>query len=327
VARSGAVFLFVSVLVFPSFAVAQVQPFEAIVTGIDEDCSGIATPLPPQVRMEWFRRNEEFSYLDPSPSFVVAAADGRNVFGLREREGGGFNVIHHLDLNARTVFYSNGDYVATSLAHAADGRLYVIGHQGADDALLVISAAGVLEATYPFPERSQIAVGVDNCTLYYADTGTIARFNGCTGTSMTPFASTGGTIHDVYPLTNGSVLAAVDDSVILLNAAGAVIRTIPLSNYGFGDPGAGSYSVQIALSTDDVLFVAVGRDCDHALLRIAFNDGTELSRRRFEFLNVVHSLVLGPAATADVPTTSETALLIIALAIAGTGAMVLRLRA
>lgn len=300
---------------------AQVDQFEVAVSGAG-GCGDVTTPFPPHNALEWFRPGLSQPLVDFSSSFSIASADGRILYGLNNRwTSPGFDLVRHTGWESSTVIYSTDVYEPLTIAQAGDGRLFVVASSGPTDSLLVFSTAGTLEATYPFVETRALAVGADNCTLYYPVAGAIARFNGCTGTPMTPFAVLPGVINDVFPLADGGMLASVDGNVVVLNAAGVVTRTLPLSAYGFA-----GYAAQIALAPDGVLFLAVGRPCESGgLLRVSFADGTELSRRSFIDIDEPFSLVLRAAAAFAVPTASETTLLIIAIAAAG--AFVLRLRA
>jgi hypothetical protein len=155
----------------------------------------------------------------------------------------------------------------------------------------------------------------------------VSRFNGCTGEALAQFATVGDLwIHDIEPLIDGTVLVAIDHEVRLYSAGGTLLRTIALASYGYGP---GSMPVQIALNTDGTLYIAVfdffcEAEKERGLLRISFADGRELSRRPFEELGSVRSLVVGTAALPAAPSVSDVGLLLIAIAIAGVGALALR---
>lgn len=309
---------------------SQAQPvFEVVLAGYESDsCSGVPSVIPILQGLEWIEGDDDSSGILGIPGTVAAAgADGRHVFSLNDRgPAAGFDVIVETSVWGGDVFYANDDYEPVTIAQAANGRLFVVATQGVNAFLLMISTAGALEATYPIPLTQQLAVGVDNCTLYYPLAGSIERMNGCTGAPLAPFALLASPVHDVFPLPDGQVLAAAGTAVVLLNAAGVVTRTFPLTNYGF-DPTIAP--AQIALGATGVLYVVAG-DCDvdgafPTLLRIAFDSGAELSRQ-FVDVTTVASLVLGTAAATAIPTASETALMILAGILAVAGARIVRTR-
>lgn len=316
-----ALFFLVAIVAIPGLVSAQTFPFEAVVAGSSNPCGGITTPIPFDFT-EWFLQPGE-SIVWRGPSFAVASGDGRTVLGLRTSGLTGLQVVKLDEPFISTVFYENSDYRPTALAQASNGRVFVVGSQGAVQTLLVISATGVLEATYPIASAYQLAVGPDGCTLYFGN----QRMNGCTGAPMTPFTSLATPIHDVYPLPDGTALVAAGSSVHLVNAAGTVIRTIPLSAYGFGPA---RFAAQVALRTDGTLYVVVQQDCEQpggdlaVLLRIAFDSGVELFREEVEHEGPISSLVLGTATPIAVPAASDIGLLLIGMVIAGAGVLVLR---
>jgi hypothetical protein len=76
-----------------------------------------------------------------------------------------------------------------------------------------------------------IDLASDQCTLFYTSEGTsIKRFNVCTNTQLTDFAS--GLPTSCFALRirpNGEVMAACDTQVIRLNSSGSVTQTYPIS--------------------------------------------------------------------------------------------------
>ena len=91
------------------------------------------------------------------------------------------------------------------------------------------SSTGTLLATYNTPGGSDwIDLAADQCTLYYDDEGSaIHRFNACTNTQLTDFASgLPGGHYALRILPNGGVIVAAGAQVQLLDATGTVV-----SNY------------------------------------------------------------------------------------------------
>jgi hypothetical protein len=318
-----------TLLLFPAVSSAQLYDFDAVVAGYHSDsCSGLPEIPPIKNGLAWVQEDaSDPAFFESFTSFAAASADGRRVFGLDDRFAApGFDVLLHSGLFVHSVFYGNDDYEPVTIAQAKSGRLFVVGQQGANGTLLVISTEAQLETTYPIPLTPQLAVGPDDCTLYYPVGGSVERMNGCTGAPLAPLATIGTMIHDVYPVADGTMLVAVDGAVLLLNATGTVVRTIPLTNYGFTST---TVAAQVAMGADHFLYVVVG-DCEvdgdaPVLLRIAFDDGTELRRMALDRLTTANSLVLG-AATEAIPTASDWVLLILAATIAVAGAIILRAR-
>ena len=311
-------------LAVPIVCEAQASvPFEAAVAGQSTQCVGIATPLHLE-QVEWF--NPGFW----STGTFAVATDGQRVFGLA-RSGGGLRVIHYGAPWNPTTFYTKADATPVAITQAANGRIFIASIRSSIGELLVLSPSGALEAIHPFGP-GEIAVAPDGCTLYAWGTGgpTISRINGCTGLPLPPFAVLPANVQDVYPLTDGTVLVAAGQSVYLLNAAGIIVRTIPLSSLGVSDD-EGMIPAQVALSADRTLYIAVTWDCliwaeelSPFLLRASFDDGVPLSRREFEEVSGIHSLILGPASAAAVPVLSDVGLLFVTIAIAEIGLIALR---
>ena len=315
------------------FAIAFVaraqQPFEAVVSGYSSLCN--AVPVPDFGVVQWFNPDRtDFGFSDP---FAIAY-DGLRVFGLQDF-GTDLRILQLLPDGTEHLFVTIAGYEPTGITAAINGRVFVTAQQSGSDFLLVISPAGVLEATYPLtpvvlnPPRATIAVGSDGCTIYYANATGIARINGCTGAALPQYVTLGGTIRDIFPLANGNVLVAADGNVLLFDAAGTLLRTIPLISYGYSPAMVVG---QVALNAEGtILWIAAASECSfdtapgdsNELLRVAFSDGRELSREGLA-LNYPPGLVIGPAAATAIPTVGEWGLLLVTIAIAAAGALALR---
>jgi hypothetical protein len=159
----------------------------------------------------------------------------------------------NFDANNMTLFDNMGNVVTfpwgsgfnqhpESCVLNAAGDIYVGQADGAKD-VLKFNTSGTLLASYNVttgPRGSDwIDLAADQCTLYYTSEGpTIRRFNVCTNTQLSDFATNftqaGGTT-DCYALrirTNGEVMVACHDRIYRLSATGAVIQTYPASTYG-----------------------------------------------------------------------------------------------
>jgi hypothetical protein len=333
-------------LTFGAPAYAQF-PFDTVSAGRSsaQVCGGIATPIIAP-RHVWFQPD----YQGGDGISAVASGDHQAVVGLIDL-GGGFQfprfrlVRFHLPWQHMTLYDSDDNYIARQVTQAPNGRIFVsTGRINAAPALLVISPFGQLEATHPIGIDSVMAVGPDSCTIYYRHfaglnlPATIERFDACSGTPMTTFSSSGLTIADIEPLSDGTVLVAGGRVVVLLDAHGTPIRTFDLSSYGYHP---GMVAAQATASPDlTSLFIAIGWDCNRdpepdsaqaGVLRISLADGAEISRRAYgESLGMeINSLVAGTVAnavTSEVPALDLRAALVLALLLAISGALFLRFR-
>lgn len=323
----------IAVALFAStFAIHAQLPFEAVVSGYNSLCG--AVPVPDMPVVQWFNPDRtDFGF---GQEFAVASGDGLRVFALKS--GADLRVVQLQPDGSETPFFTLAGYEATGITQAADGRLFVSAQQGASGFLIVISPAGTLQSIHSmtpvvrsglFSILATIAVGPDGCTIYYANATGVARTNGCTGAALPQYVTLGGTIRDIYPLANGNVLVAADGNVHLFDPAGALLRTIALTAYGYS---AAMAAGQVALSAGGtVLWIAAVSECSfdvdpddsNELLRVAFSDGRELSRDGLA-VNFPAGLVIGPAAATAIPTASEWGLLLAAIAIAAAGAIALR---
>ncbi|HYC61279.1 MAG TPA: hypothetical protein VEK79_17120 [Thermoanaerobaculia bacterium] len=311
------------VVLVPAVLLAQQQRFEAVISG--GQVLGACFILPLRIPVvEWVNPNrvEESTEVD-----MVASAPGQPVFALRSDQ----IVILQPD-GTHTVFAAGGG--ATRLSVAPTGRVFTIDFS---ESLSVISPAGVQEAVYPLPGASDftlIEAAADGCTIYYLKSSTIGRFNACTGMPLSDFAPIPAIppfgfeqVFDIYARPNGEVLIAIGDEIVLHDVAGNVIRTVAdISMYGFGSTDYAP--AQIALTPDgQVLWIAITDICNPSnafLLRASMrDDARELSRRPLQ-LNDANGLVIGSAPTLDAPTASETALLLLAVALAFGGVFLLR---
>ena len=305
-------------LVVPAVLLAQQQPrFEAVLSGrMIFGC--FILPFITDV-LEWVNpdRVEE-----GTPVEMVASAVGQPVFALRSGQ------IVTLQPDGTHTTFAPAPSSPFSLTVATTGRVFV----ASDGPILtVFSPAGVQEASYPLPgllfQDSALAVAWDGCTIYYGKPNSIGRINGCTGavlsdfTTLPPFTP----LNDIYPLRTGEVLLALADDVVLHDASGNFIRTVvDISTYGFSTE---HFAMQVATTADEqVLYIAIGDGCfeDAFLLRALIrDDARELSRRPIQ-MNSINGLVIGTASTMDAPTASETALMILAIALALGGVFLLR---
>ncbi|HEV7764936.1 MAG TPA: hypothetical protein VGQ76_08050 [Thermoanaerobaculia bacterium] len=298
---------------------AQQPRFEAVVAGQSVFGCMILPLSTPTV--DWF--TPDAHSIEPQPNSIrdLASSPGRPVYAVA---GGKIFTIQ--PDGTRALFFDS----ATSLQAvtvASNGRIFA----RAATTLSVISSAGVLEATHALPSAlGMIAVANDSCTIYYDTFGPqIGRINGCTGVVLPDFPPMLSSFMDLHPLPNGNVLIATDSAIVLYDVSGSVIRTIATTaDYSLSDV----YSFQqVAASPDSqTLYIAAMNWCGDTpgpsslLLTALMEDGSEQSRREMPNTNAALALVVGSASFAGVPTTSETALLILALVLAFGGAFILK---
>lgn len=300
--------LVLALLAMPTLR-AQQPRFEAVVAGGAVACISVLPPF--TAAIEWMVPDAGFP---GSQADDLASAPGQPVYAASSG-----NVYTILPDGTRTLFF-NGVPAVSAITVASTGRVFA----RSATTLAVISAAGVLETTYPLPDATgMIAVASDGCTLYYQKTASIGRINGCTGALLSDFAPLPALFTDLYPLPNGTVLVSSETTIVLHDPSGIVIRTIAnRTDYGFDTE---RLFKQVAASPDGrILYVAV-EGCDPGILLTAsMQDGFELSRRSLEYTTTINALVVGSASAPGVPTASETALLILAIVLALGGAFILK---
>jgi hypothetical protein len=151
-------------------------------------------------------------------------------------------------------FDKNGTLVNKDFIKAADtanghpescvvdssGNIYVGLPDSSPSAIQKYSPAGALLNTYPVTKENRgsdwIDLAKDQCTLFYTSEGSsILRYNACTQTQLTPFA-TGlpGSCYGHRLLADESVLVACNSAIVHLSSAGAVLKTFTATSLGFG---------------------------------------------------------------------------------------------
>lgn len=297
-------------------AMAQ-QNFDAVVSGVDVFGGCFILPYSESV-VQWVNPlRVEYGDVE-----MVASADGRRVLALMRANP--LRIVEIRPDGSQLPFF-NGQAdtpSGVSMTIASNGRVFV-STASVTTVLARISAAGVLEATYPLP-GSNIAVGPDGCTIYYfTSNGIIRRMNGCTGAALPDFATPAGAVEDIEVLPSGQVLVSAGTQVSLYDTTGALVRVVAdLNSYGLTD----RYATAIA-ERGGVLFIAAVDPCDAAfsvLLRVGLADGSEISREEL-FMTNANAIVINAAALA-IPTLGEVAFALLVFALAAAGALMLKLR-
>lgn len=313
--------LLIALLFLPLAAAAQDQPFEAVVSG-HQTFGCLIIPIIDS-RIQWFTPDR----VESSPTIgPIATGDHERVFAIIQQNPPSVRVMQVEPDGTRTPFFEGlpGAF-ASAIAVAPSGRVVVT--YGSPVNVAVISAGGALEATYALPGALQfpaIAIGPDNCTLYYTKAGSVGRFDVCTGTALPDFIA--GSFLDIEALPNGQVLLSSGDQVFLYDAGATLIREVAeLSDYGFANE---VLAEQIALDPEGVtLYVTANAGCDaepNRLLTISFAAGELLSNRQLE-INRPSSLVVGTLeGLSDVPAAGTAALGFLAITLAFAAIWLLR---
>lgn len=305
--------LSVAVVFAAPILVAQ-QAFDVVVSGGDASGGCFILPISQSV-VQWYDPDR----IDNDDVSWIASADGRRVLAVLP--GSPLRIVEIRPDGTQVPFYSGAPAFGMSMAIASNGTVFVaVG--GVSPALVRISPAGTLEATYPLT-TDNIAVGPDGCTIYYrTGAGDIGRINGCTGAALPDFAALTW-ISDLEVLSDGQVLVSWGSQVDLYDASGAFVRVVAdLSAYGLSDHETDAIAVH-----GGVLFVAALDRCaasNSLLLRVALSDGSEILRAPLEMTSA--SAIVVNAAALAIPTLGEVAFALLVLALAAGGAFVLKLR-
>ena len=306
--------LLVAVLFAAPISEAQ-QPFGVVVSGHDVFGGCFILPFSDEV-VQWYDPDR----IDYDDVTMVGSADGRRVLALLFESP--LRIVEIRPDGTQVPFYSGAPPAhGMSMSIASNGTVFVA-TGGPSPALVRISAAGTLEATYPLTAYN-IAVGPDGCTIYYrTGANDVGRINGCTGAALPDFTALT-SINDLEVLSDGQVLVSSGTQVALYDASGAFVRVVAdVSSYGLIDREADAITVR-----GGVLFLAAVDRCSSAnslLLRVAFSDGSEISRAPLAMTSA-NAIVVNNAALA-IPTLGEVALALLVFALAAGGALVLKLR-
>ena len=306
--------LLVAVVFAAPISEAQ-QVFDVVVSGRDVFGGCFILPFSSEV-VQWYDPDRT----DYDDVAWIASADGRRVLALLFESP--LRIVEIRPDGTQLPFYSGAPLeYGMSMAIAGNGTVFVT-TGGPSPSLMRISPAGTLEATYPLT-TANIALGPDGCTIYYRTAANdIGRINGCTGAALPDFTALT-LINDFEVLSDGQVLVSSETQVALYNAAGALVRVVAdLSTYGLGDRQADAITER-----GGVLFVAAMDPCSASnslLLRVAFSDGSEISRAPLAMTSA-YAIVVNNAALA-IPTLGEVAFALLVFALAAAGALMLKLR-
>jgi hypothetical protein len=175
---------------------------------------------------------------------------------LYATEGFSANTVSKFDTNGNLVaanFGSGYNSHPESCVFDSANHIYVGQPDGTHNVLEFDTSGTPLGSFAPAIEdrgTDWLDLASDQCSLHYTSEGsTIKRFDICTNTQLTDFAS--GLPAPCYGhriLTDGGQLVACASEVVRLDSAGAVIQTYPASSY------ASSYFFAMNLDPDGVTF-------------------------------------------------------------------------
>jgi hypothetical protein len=189
---------------------------------------------------------QEWNVSGPTPALVRTLDTGRG----GETTGLAFDSALNLYVTAFTAndvvkFDPSGSVVGSfgsgynaapeSILFDASGNAYVGQADGSGDVLKFDAGGGSLGLfdVLTGPRGSDhIALAADGCTLYYTSEGSsVRRFNVCTNTQLTDFATgvgcvpTCATAYGIRLLPDGGALVADSDAIRRLNSSGTVTQT------------------------------------------------------------------------------------------------------
>ncbi|HYC59863.1 MAG TPA: hypothetical protein VEK79_09885 [Thermoanaerobaculia bacterium] len=283
-------------IVFVSAVPMMAAPYDLVLVG---DHIGACFFLPfSSPRIEWHPSWAE----DPTNIYAAAAAPGGRVFaGLSAPR---VEIVELRADQSRTPFFSGLDGVASagSLVVDRSGNVYVLTRQAGNESIVAISSTGALVATYPLtfdvePWEHGFDLAEDQCTAFIGENGAIHRFNVCTGTPLSDFATT--PVTDLAVLPDGGVLAGFNFELRRYSAAGTLTSTTNLDD-----------SVNAIGLRNGGQAALLQMGCDSGELRdVNLVDGTSIRRGEGTFVTQARDVLPGDgwtaaigAATAAVPT-------------------------
>jgi hypothetical protein len=136
------------------------------------------------------------------------------------------------------------------------GNIYLGLPDSSPTAIQKYSSAGTLLETLPVTAEDRgsdwLELAADQCTLFYTSEGdTVFRYNACTHTQLTPFAtSLPGPCFANRLLTDGSMLVACESAVVKLSTTGTIATTFSAASLGL----TGGFIFAMNLDPDGTTF-------------------------------------------------------------------------
>lgn len=189
--------------------------------------------------------SSQVKHFSPTGTFIETLNDttGTNFTAGMCFDAAGNLYVTNFDANSVSKFNNSGGLVSANYITAINshpescvfdtpGNLYIGTADGNGD-ILKYNSSGTFVTAYDVATQSRgsdwIDLASDQCTMFYTSEGTIIkRFNVCTNTQLTDFA-TGltGAIFALRILPDGGVLVAETSQVQRLNSSGGVVSTYP----------------------------------------------------------------------------------------------------
>jgi hypothetical protein len=187
------------------------------------------------------------------------------------------NAISRFDMTgaATGTFGSGFKSHPESISFDTFGNAYV-GQEGGSRDILKFDMAGTLVAAFDAaPDgrkgTDRLDVGTDQCTIFYTgQSKAIRRFNACTNTQLSNFASglPGKEAFDVKALIGGGALVADTEAIHRLNASGAIVQS-------YDQPGQNCWTA-LSLDTTTASFWA-GDRCSSTVTKFSVASGAVLA--------------------------------------------------
>lgn len=136
------------------------------------------------------------------------------------------------------------------------GNIYLGLPDSSPTAIQKYSPTGTLLETLPVDHEDRgsdwVELAADQCTLYYTSEGdTVFRYNACTHTQLTPFATAlPGPCFANRLLTDGSMLVGCQNGVVKLSTSGTIVTTFSAASLGL----TGGFIFAMNLDPDGTTF-------------------------------------------------------------------------
>ncbi|HWC16556.1 MAG TPA: PKD domain-containing protein, partial [Terriglobales bacterium] len=137
------------------------------------------------------------------------------------------NAVYFFDQNGNPSPFGTDSTAASSIAFARHGQAFTGGGAGIPQILQYAADASVLTSFFPTIQANTINwidLASDQCAVYYTyGPALIKRYDVCAKADGSDFAAfPGETAHDLRIRSNGEVVLAADDEVLVFNADGSI---------------------------------------------------------------------------------------------------------
>jgi outer membrane protein assembly factor BamB len=210
-------------------------PADLIVSGT-EYCIPIITIVvpPPSYGIEWRNLWSEISPDDDAGMALIAAGGRGRLLAIETPEFARFNILEVRADQTRTQLFSMDGKSGAGLVADAAGRIFVLASHpgGPSSSIFVLSPDGSLLATHTAAGSTEsyyqrIDLASDQCTLYYGtNSGTVRRFDVCTGTQGPDFPAAASNALALLP--DGDLLVSYGNHLFRYDPSGLLVRTYVL---------------------------------------------------------------------------------------------------